>query len=108
MEVRHLRYFLMVASEMHFGRAAKRLFVSQPASSQQIRSLEGDLGFKLFERDRRGVRMTPEGVAFLPEAEAVAQLADHAIEAARALAAGGSGHLRLSSCGRCLGGSWNG
>lgn len=96
MELRHLRYFLTVASEMHFGRAAQRLFVSQPAMSQQIRGLEGELGFKLFERDRRGVRLTPEGAAFLPEAEAVVQRADHATEVARALAEGDSGHLRLS------------
>ena len=96
MELRHLRYFLTVASEMHFGRAAQRLFVSQPALSQQIRGLESELGFRLFERDRRGVRMTPEGAAFLPAAEAVVQQAEHATEVARALAAGSSGHLRLS------------
>jgi DNA-binding transcriptional LysR family regulator len=96
MELRHLRYFLSVAAEMHFGRAAQRLFISQPALSQQIRSLERELGFKLLERDRRGVRLTPEGSAFLPEAEAVVQQAEHATEVARALAAGGSGHVRLS------------
>jgi DNA-binding transcriptional LysR family regulator len=96
MELRHLRYFVTVASEMHFGRAARRLFVSQPALSQQIRSLEAELGFKLFQRDRRGVRLTPEGAAFLTAAEAVVQQADHAGELAKALAEGGSGHLRLS------------
>jgi DNA-binding transcriptional LysR family regulator len=96
MELRHLRYFVTVAAEMHFGRAAQRLIVSQPALSQQIRSLEGELGFKLFERNRRGVRLTPEGAAFLTEARAVVQQADHAAEVARALAKGGSGHLRLS------------
>jgi DNA-binding transcriptional LysR family regulator len=96
MELRHLRYFVAVASELHFARAAQRLFVSQPALSQQIRSLEGELGFKLFERNRRGVRLTPEGAAFLAEAEAVVRQADHAADVARSLAQGATGYLRLS------------
>jgi DNA-binding transcriptional LysR family regulator len=75
---------------------AERLFVSQLALSQQIRSLEAEVGFKLFERNRRGVQLTPEGAAFLSEAEAVVQQADRAPEVARALAEGGAGHLRLS------------
>jgi DNA-binding transcriptional LysR family regulator len=96
MELRHLRYFVAVASELHFARAAERLFISQPALSQQIRSLEGELGFKLLERNRRGVRLTPEGVAFLAEARAVVQQADRAADVARALAEGATGHLRIS------------
>ena len=96
MELRHLRYFVTVASELHFGRAAARLFISQPALSQQIRSLEGELGLKLLERTRRGVRLTPEGAAFLAEARAVVQQADQAVEVARALAEGATGHLRIS------------
>jgi DNA-binding transcriptional LysR family regulator len=94
-ELRHLRYFVAVASELHFARAAQRLFVSQPALSQQIRSLEAELGLKLFERNRRGVRLTPEGAAFLAEAQAVVRQADHAAAVARALAEGATGHLRL-------------
>src|SRR5919206_4091536 len=96
MELRDLRYFVAVASELHFARAAQRLFVSQPALSQQIRSLEGELGFRLLERNRRGVRLTPEGLAFLAEATAVVQQADRAADVARALAEGASGQLRLS------------
>src|SRR2546428_5224144 len=96
MELRHLRYFVTVASELHFGRAAQRLFISQPSLSQQIRSLEAELGLKLLERDRRGARLTPEGAAFLAEARAVVQQADHAAAVARALAEGATGHLRLS------------
>ena len=96
MELRHLRYFVTVASELHFARAAERLFISQPALSQQIRGLEAELGLKLLERDRRGVRLTPEGAAFLAEAAAVVQQADRAVEVARALAEGATGRLRIS------------
>jgi DNA-binding transcriptional LysR family regulator len=95
-ELRHLRYFVSVADELHFARAAQRLFISQPALSQQIRSLEAELGLKLLERNRRGVRLTPEGAAFLAEARAVVRQADHAAAVARALADGATGHLRLS------------
>jgi DNA-binding transcriptional LysR family regulator len=96
MELRHLRYFVAVASELHFARAARRLFISQPALSQQIRGLEGELGLKLLERDRRGVRLTSEGAAFLAEATAVVQHADRALGVARALAEGATGRLRMS------------
>src|SRR5436190_6469309 len=96
MELRHLRYFVTVAAELHFGRAAERMFISQPALSQQIRRLEGELGLQLLERNRRGVRLTPEGEAFLVEAQAVVRQADRAVEVARALAEGATGRLRLS------------
>jgi len=96
MELRDLRYFVAVASELHFARAAQRLFISQPALSQQIRSLERELGFKLLERNSRGVQLTPEGEAFLREAKIVVRDADRAAEVARVLAEGGTGHLRLS------------
>jgi len=96
MELRDLRYFVAVASELHFARAAQRLFISQPALSQQIRSLERELGFKLLERNSRGVQLTPEGAAFLAEAKIVVRDADHAAGVARALAEGATGNLRLS------------
>jgi DNA-binding transcriptional LysR family regulator len=96
MELRHLRYFVAVAAELHFGRAAEQLFISQPALSQRIRSLEGELGLTLLERTRRGVRLTPEGAVFLPEALAIVRQIDRATEVARALADGATGHLRLS------------
>jgi DNA-binding transcriptional LysR family regulator len=95
-ELRDLRYFVAVADELHFGRAAQRLFISQPALSQQIRRLEAELGLSLLERNRRGVRLTSEGAAFLVEAIATVQQADRALEVARTLAEGSSGQLRLS------------
>ncbi|MYQ47669.1 LysR family transcriptional regulator [Streptomyces sp. SID4985] len=68
---RDLRYFAAVAEELSFTRAARRLFVSQPALSKQIRMLERQLGTELFRRDRRTVRLTPMGEALLPHARAV-------------------------------------
>src|SRR6202034_2958188 len=65
---RDLRYFVTVADELHFTRAAERLFVSQPALSKQVRMLERQLGAPLFERDRQGVSLTPVGTALLPHA----------------------------------------
>ena len=69
--VRDLRYFVTVAEELHFTRAAERLYVSQPALSKQIRALERQLGAELFRRDRQGVTLTPAGAALLPYAERV-------------------------------------
>jgi DNA-binding transcriptional LysR family regulator len=96
MELRRLRYFVTVAAELHFGRAARRLFISQPALSQQIRGLEDELGLTLLERTSHGVRLTPEGEAFLPEALALVHQADHVLDVARALVEGATGQLRLN------------
>ncbi len=79
---RDLRYFVAVAEELHFTRAAERLFISQPALSKQIRMLERQLGAPLFERDRQGVRLTPVGAALLPHAQRVLAAWDTAWEAA--------------------------
>ncbi|MFE5294939.1 LysR substrate-binding domain-containing protein [Streptomyces sp. NPDC056632] len=86
---RDLRYFLAVAEELHFTRAAERLYVSQPALSKQIRALERQLGAPLFDRNRQGVRLTAVGAALLPHARAVLAAwaeADGAVRAARAAA----------------------
>ena len=84
---RDLRYFVAVAEELHFTRAAERLFVSQPALSKQIRSLERQLGADLFVRDRHGVALTPAGAALLPYARDVLGAWDRAwtaVEGAKA------------------------
>ncbi|HUL58017.1 MAG TPA: LysR substrate-binding domain-containing protein [Anaeromyxobacteraceae bacterium] len=95
MELRHLRYFLAVAEELHFGRAAARLHIAQPPLSQQIRQLEGELGFALFLRTQRRVRLTEAGAAFREEARSLLERLEQAKAAAGRVARGEAGALAV-------------
>jgi DNA-binding transcriptional LysR family regulator len=96
LELRQLRYFVAVAEEMHFGRAAARLHMTQPPLSQTIQSLEASLGTPLFERTKRRVELTPAGAALLPEARRLLAQADTLPDLARRAASGEAGRLSLA------------
>jgi DNA-binding transcriptional LysR family regulator len=95
MELRHLRYFVAVAEELHFSRAASRLHMAQPPLSQQIRQLEQELGVALFTRTKRRVEMTPAGGAFLEEARRVLAQAERGVRPAQRAGRGEIGHLAI-------------
>ncbi|MFE9352773.1 LysR substrate-binding domain-containing protein [Streptomyces olivaceoviridis] len=99
MDLRQLRYFLAVAEERHFGRAAERLHMAQPPLSQAIRQLEGELGVALFHRTTRRVDLTEAGRAYLDRVRAILAEVDQAADHARRVAAGSVGHLTLGCVG---------
>lgn len=94
-ELRHLRYFIAVAEELHFSRAAERLGMSQPPLSQQIRQLEAILDARLLTRTNRRVTLTEAGRLFLAEARDILQRVDHAVDLAQRGARGEAGELRI-------------
>src|SRR5918999_5114969 len=95
MEIRHLRYFVAVAEERHFTRAAAKLRTAQPALSQQIRRLERELGTPLFHRTNRSVELTHSGHVFLHHARQVIEAANRAKRAARQAGRGDLGRLTI-------------
>jgi DNA-binding transcriptional LysR family regulator len=95
MELRHLRYFVAVGEEQHYGRAAERLRIAQPALSRQIRDLESELGFTLFDRLPRGVKLSAAGKLFLSDARRILQEVQGAKLRAERVARGQAGTLRV-------------
>jgi DNA-binding transcriptional LysR family regulator len=103
-ELRHLRYFVALAEDLHFGRAARRLNIVQPALSKQIVALERELRVSLFIRTKREVRLTEAGQALYAEARDILQRAEHATDTAKLTAAGGVGSLAIGFIGPAM---WN-
>ncbi|WP_133411864.1 LysR family transcriptional regulator [Agromyces badenianii] len=97
MEFRQLEIFRAIARELHFGRAAERLFLAQPTVSQQLRRLEEELGVLLVHRSSRSVSLTPAGTEFLAGTDRILASMDHAVRAARQVAAGQQGEVRVAA-----------
>jgi len=95
MELRHLRYFVAVAEAENVSRAALKLHVSQPGLSRQIRDLEDEIGFSLFERSAKSLKLTAAGKVFLTEAKSVLLHADDAVKKARAVSGGATGEINV-------------
>ena len=102
MEFRHLRYFLVLAEELHFGRAARRLAMSQPPLSLNIQQLETSVGARLFTRNSKQVTLTAAGLAFVPAARALLEQAAQAASHARDVGQGMAGSLSIGFAGTML------
>lgn len=102
MEFRHLRYFLVLAEELHFGRAAQRLAISQPPLSMNLQQLEASVGARLLERNSKRVQLTPAGRAFVPQARALLEQAQRAARHAKEVAEGTAGSLQVGFVGTML------
>ena len=102
MELRHLKYFVAVAEELHFGRAAKKLNIAQPPLSQQIKDLEEELGIKLFDRSKRNIQVTAAGSHFLKEAKQVLLHVQQAATTAKRIHGGKAGHLVIGFVGSVI------
>lgn len=102
MEIRQLKYFIMVAEELHFGRAARKLNISQPPLSRQIAQLETEMGVQLLKRTNRFVELTEAGKSFLEDAHSILHSLDRACNRARKIHEGEAGQLVIG-----IAGSWS-
>src|SRR4051812_37721261 len=94
-ELRHLRYFVAVAEELHFGRAADRLHIVQPALSRQVAALEREMDVNLFDRTGGRIALTAAGEAFLEEATRILTQVDRAVTGSKAISRGEFGSLEI-------------
>jgi DNA-binding transcriptional LysR family regulator len=101
-ELRHLRYFLVVAEELHFRRAAERLYIAQPGLSRQIKQLEVAIGATLFDRHNRKVQLTPAGVYLREESGKFIKALENTLSKTRMIATGERGKLRLGYIGSAM------
>ena len=101
-ELRHLTYFLMVAQELHFRKAAERLFISQPGLSRQIKQLEDTLEVELFTRDKRNVKLTPAGLYFKKEVAYLFNHLDFSLKQTKLVAQGSIGEIRVGFLGSAM------
>ncbi|MGE6226733.1 LysR family transcriptional regulator [Paenibacillus chitinolyticus] len=105
MDLKKLHYFIAVAEELHFNRAAKKLNMTQPPLSQQIQVLEEELGVKLFERTKRQVRLTPAGTVFLEESRSLVAQLEQSIKKTRLAGQGKIGNLSIAFVDSAVGGT---
>lgn len=102
MELRHLKYFLKLSEELHFGRAASKLFIAQPPLSRQIKELEEDLGVKLFNRTKRSVELTPAGTYLQGEVRNLFYQVDNIREQVKSIGDGINGQLKIGYVGAAM------
>lgn len=104
MDIKKLQYFIAVAEELHFNRAAEKLNMTQPPLSQQIQALENEIGVKLLERNKRQVRLTSAGAVFLEEAKSILSQLERSIKTTQLVDQGIIGHLNIGFIDSAAGG----